>query len=485
MRVDLIHPSLEKSDTYTGVEGPIIAGLSLTALAAVTPEWVKLRIVDERIEDLDFTELPDLVGITFMTRLAHRAYWIASEYQKRGVPVVLGGIHPTVRPVEAVERADAVVVGEAEELWPMLLEDFQKGNLKKIYKNNHPPSLKNLSFPRRDLLQKNKYKSINTIEATRGCPHRCSFCYGPAVHMNSFRTKPVDNVVRDIETINGRELIFIDDNIIGNHQYAKELFSAMIPFKRWWFSQCTIKIADDDELLNLAVKSGCRVLLIGFETLSNANLRRNSKKWSLVEHYRTVIQKLHNKGIAIIASFIVGFEDDDRDVFEVILNFCIDNQIEFMQVNPLSYFPGTDLYDTETHEGKKKGRLTSLEWWKEPFPYVYKVHYNHPRLSPDELENGCVWLMKQFYSIGSIIQRSRKASIPMLFYYWIINLGLKNIGSTLPVEGYNPKQDNSNMTSLPDASSRIVCNNSEDKNPEFEETQIAQKSDAETEVDVV
>jgi radical SAM superfamily enzyme YgiQ (UPF0313 family) len=438
MRIDLIHPSLKKSETYVGVEGPKVASLSLSTLAAATPKGVNLKILDERVEDVDFSFSADLVGITFMSRLATRAYWIAEQYRKNKIPVVMGGIHPSMRPQEALQHCDSVVIGEAEDLWPKLLSDFQKGKLKRLYHSHLPPSLTDLSMPRRDLLNKKKYDTINTIEATRGCPHNCCFCYSPPFHMRSFRHKPVKMMVEEIKSLKGRELIFIDDNIIGNPRYAKELFTAMIPLKKLWFSQCSIKIVEDDELLHLAVKSGCRILLLGFETLSDKNLAISSKKWSRTETYREVIKKLHHNGVAILGSFIVGFEDDDKDVFENILNFSIDNKLEFIQANPMAYYPGSELYEQEVQRGLKTGCLIEPEWWLKPFPYVYKVHFRHKRMSPEELENGCVWLMKQFYSITSIFKRLRKASLPLLFYYWLVNLGLRNIGSTLPVAGHNP-----------------------------------------------
>jgi radical SAM superfamily enzyme YgiQ (UPF0313 family) len=442
MRIDLIHPSLEKSGTYVGVEGPKVASLSLSTLAAATPNGMEVKILDERVEDLNFSFSADLVGITFMSRLATRAYWIAEQYRKKKIPVVMGGIHSSMRPQEALQHCDSVVIGEAEELWPTLLRDFQAGKLKRIYRNHLPPSLTDLCLPRRDLLKKKKYVTINTIEATRGCPHACGFCYSPNFHMRNFRCKPVKKMVAEIKSLKRKELIFIDDNIIGNPRYAKALFTAMIPLKKLWFSQCSINIAEDDELLNLAVKSGCRVLLIGFETLSDKNLAASSKKWSKAESYKRVIKKLHAKGVAILGSFITGFDDDDKNVFENILHFSIDNKLEFIQVNPLAFYPGSDLYEQEIQRGSKTGRLIEPNWWQKPFPYVYKVHFHPSMMSPEELENGCVWLMKQFYSMGSIIKRLRKASLPLLFNYWLVNLGLRNIGSTLPVMGYNPSRSN-------------------------------------------
>jgi radical SAM superfamily enzyme YgiQ (UPF0313 family) len=442
LRIDLIHPSLEKSGTYVGVEGPKVASLSLSTLAAATPKGVEVKILDERVEDLDFSFSVDLVGITFMSRLATRAYWIAEQYRKKRIPVVMGGIHSSMCPQEALQHCDSVVIGEAEDLWPQLLKDFQEGELKRIYRNYLPPSLTGLSLPRRDLLKKKKYATINTIEATRGCPHNCCFCYSPPFHMRNFRYKPVKMMVEEIKSLKGKELIFIDDNIIGNPRYAKALFTAMIPLKKLWFSQCSVKIAEDDELLHLAVKSGCRVLLIGFETLSDKNLAMSSKKWSRTETYQEVIKKLHNNGVAILGSFIVGFDDDDKDVFERILHFSMDNKLEFIQVNPIAFYPGSELYEQDIQKGLKTGCLIEPKWWQKPFPYVYKVHFRPNKMSPEELENGCVWIMKQFYSMASIFKRLRKASLPLLFYYWLVNLGLRNIGSTLPVRGYNPDRSN-------------------------------------------
>ncbi len=438
MRIHLIHPCLEKNGAYKGIEGPKIASLSLTALAAATPPNIEVRLMDERIRDYDFRDTPDLAGITFMSRLATRAYWIAGQYRARGIPVVVGGIHASMRPREAMRYADAVVVGEAERLWPELIEDFRRGRLKKIYQSGRLPIGSELRPPRRDLLESKRYASINTIEATRGCPHNCSFCYSPNFHKRNFRTKPVAAVVAEIRTLKGKLLIFVDDNLIANPSYAKALFTAMIPLKKLWFTQCSLKFADDDELVDLAVRSGCRVVLIGFETLSHQNLSLSSKKWSSVDQYEHVIRKLHNKGLAVLGSFIAGFDHDDGRVFERILDFSIRNKLEFIQINPLAFYPGSVLYDQEINGNGHKSRLIAPRWWQEPFPYVYHVHYRPARMSVEDLENGCVWTMKEFYTLGSILKRLRRCSLPLMFYYWLINLGLKDIGGTLPIQGYNP-----------------------------------------------
>lgn len=434
MRILLIHPSLEKTGWYKGCEGPKVASLSLMTVAATTPKGVDVSIVDERVEDIDFDSGPDLVGITFMSRLARRAYDIAAEFRKRGSTVVFGGIHPTAMPHEASRYADAIVMHEADDQWPLLVRDFEKGRLKRIYASKEPPDLATLPFARRDLLDGKKYISRNVMQATRGCPHHCSFCFTSKFFKNTFRTKPIRNVIDEVDTFKGKEILFLDDNIIGDRTYAIDLFTALRPQKKWWFSQCDISIARDEELLRAAARSGCKCLLIGFETLSNQNLKKSRKGWSKVEDYRRAVKKLHDYGISIIASFIVGLDWDTEEVFEDTLEFLVDNKIEFMQCNPLAYFPGTDMMQSP----RAMERLNNERWWLSKFPHHYEVYHTPRSISKQDLENGCVWLYEKFYSYSSIARRLMRTSLAMMISAWVVNFGFKSIVKDIQHEGYNP-----------------------------------------------
>jgi radical SAM superfamily enzyme YgiQ (UPF0313 family) len=437
MKIQLIHPSLQKTTWYQGCEGPKVASLTLPTVAAVTPKDVDISITDERIESVDYDSGPDLVGITFMSRLAKRAYHIASEFRKRGSTVVLGGIHPTAMPEEALQFADAVVSGEAELAWPQLVEDFKKGCLQRFYRGKELHDLKGLPFARRDLLAGKKYLTRNVMQATRGCPHHCSFCFTSKMNRNKFRARPVADVIREIGTLKGRAVLFLDDNIIGNREYALELFSQMRQTKKGWFSQCDITIARDEELLRAAVKGGCKTLLIGFETLSSKNLRGAHKTWSKVDEYKRAVKKLQDYGISIIASFIVGFDSDDDHVFEEILDFMTETKIEFLQCNPLAYFPGTDMMlDPEAME-----RLTKKKWWLSEFRHHYEVYHTPKYLTRENVLNGCLWLYKQFYSYKAMVKRHLRIPLPMQINSLYVNFGFKSICNDIPLPGFNPAQE--------------------------------------------
>jgi radical SAM superfamily enzyme YgiQ (UPF0313 family) len=434
MRIQLVHPSLDKASWYTGCEGPKIASLTLPTVAAATPKDVDVFINDERVEDIDYNSGADLVGITFMSRLAKKGYEIAAEFKKRGTTVVFGGIHSTAMPEEALQYADAVVLGEAEGAWPQLIEDFQKGQLQPLYQSKEPPSLQGLPFARRDLLKSKKYISTNVMQATRGCPYACSFCFTHKFFRKSYRMRPIREVMAEIGTLPGKDVLFLDDNIIGSREYALEFFTALRKKKKWWFSQCDITLAKDEELLRAASRSGCKVLLVGFETLSNKNLRNSKKGWSRADEYAKLIKRLHENGIGIIASFIVGFDDDNEMVFEEILDFLLENKVEFMQCNPLALFPGTDV--VEKNAIANDSRLD--RWWLSGFPHHYKAFHKPKSMSIDDLENGCAWLYKSFYSYENITKRLLRTPFPMLVYTTLVNMGFRNICRTVPMEAYNP-----------------------------------------------
>ena len=235
----------------------IIPPLGLAMVAALTPPEVEVSLTDENVTVIDFQKETDLVGITALTVTALRAYEIADKFRAKGAKVVLGGIHPSALPEEASQHADAVVIGEAEGIWPNLIEDFKANKLQRVYKQVKRPSLLNLPIPRRDLFAEGAYYITNTLSTTRGCPYACSFCSVTSFFGHTYRCRPVEEVLKEIETLNQRKLIgFVDDNVVGNPKFAKELFRALIPYKVKWGAQASVTIARDDELLKLAAASG-------------------------------------------------------------------------------------------------------------------------------------------------------------------------------------------------------------------------------------
>lgn len=401
MKLLLISPELQESIfSYSeeDVRSFWFPRLSLPVLAAYTPPEVEVRLLDESIEDIDFDEEVDLVGISVMTFLAPRAYEIAREFRARGVKVVLGGIHPTAVPEEAIQHADSVVIGEAEELWPALICDFQHGELKPFYKSNRLPPLENLPHARRDLLKEGAYLTANCLQASRGCPYGCEFCTVTGIFGKAYRLRPVRDVVRELESMPPGYTVFVDDNIAGNRRYSMELFEAIKPIGIAWAGQASVTLADDEELLKKAAESGCCAFFLGIESLSQENLKSVRKGFNRVEKYGEVIKKFFDHGISITAGIIFGFDGDDESVFERTVEFLEKNKITMATPAILTPLPGTPLYK----KLEKEGRILDRNLQR----YDGRNVVFMPRLmSPETLQEGYYWVNHRFFSIASILKR--------------------------------------------------------------------------------
>jgi len=370
----------------------------LAMVAAVTPPEVEVSLTDENVTVVDFQKETDLVGITALTITAQRAYEIADSFRARGVKVILGGNHPSALPEEASQHADAVVIGEAEGIWANLIEDFKANKLQRVYRQRERPSLLKLPIPRRDLFAKGVYYVTNTISTTRGCPYSCSFCSVTSFFGHTYRCRPVEEVLKEIETLNQRKLVgFVDDNIVGNPKFAKELFRALVPYKIKWAAQASVTVAGDDELLKLAAASGCVALLIGFETLSPANLAAVGKRVNVVDEYQTVIRKIHSHGIAIHGFFILGLDEDNEDVFERTVRFTQKMQLEGAQFAWPVPYPGTALCESLD----KAGRIVTKDWSQ----YESNLVFEPKLMSREVLQKGRDWVWCEFYSLPSIWRR--------------------------------------------------------------------------------
>ena len=396
MRLELIVPATQENIRRR--KKGLIPPLGLAMVAALTPPEVEVFLTDENVTDIDFQKKIDLVGITALTVTAPRAYEIADNFRAMGVKVILGGTHPSVLPEEASQHADAVVIGEAEGIWPNLVNDFKANKLQRVYRQREQPSLVNLPIPRRDLFAKGAYYVRNTLSATRGCPYSCSFCSVTSLFGHTYRCRPVEEVLKEIETLNQKEfIVFVDDNIVGNPRFAEELFRALLPYKIKWVSQASVMVARNDELLKLAAASGCADLFIGFETLSPANLAAVGKKVNIVDEYETVIKKIHSHGIAIHGFFILGLDEDDEEVFRRTLNFAQKMRLESAQFAWPVPYPGTTFYESLD----KAGRIVTKDWSQ----YESNVVFEPKLMSREMLQQQRYWVWHEFYSLPSIWRR--------------------------------------------------------------------------------
>jgi radical SAM superfamily enzyme YgiQ (UPF0313 family) len=401
LKIRLIDPAYEHpyiSHSQRVIKTIWFARLTLTTLAALTPPDIEVKITDENVEPIDFEEDVDLVGVTGMVMHAPRAYQIAKRFRQRGIPVVMGGPHASSIPLEAKEHADAVVIGEAENVWEGLIEDLKNGCLKPFYQADAFCSMERIPFPKLDLLRKDAYMTVNCVQTTRGCPHQCDFCHVTHFFGKTYRCRPVNEVIEEVKRLEGDFLVFIDDNIAGNRHYAKELFTRLKPLKKKWASQASMTLTRDPELLKLAAESGCVSLFIGVESLSSENLKEVNKTFNRVPQFEDAMKALHDYDIMILAGFIFGLDHDDEGVFERTLRFCERNLIELPSFFVLTPLPGTPLFKRMESEG----RLLHKDWAK----YNGATVVFKPRLMTEEtLQRGFNWACKEAYSWGSIFKR--------------------------------------------------------------------------------
>ncbi|MBN1695306.1 B12-binding domain-containing radical SAM protein [candidate division WOR-3 bacterium] len=412
MFVKLISPRSPVSFVSEREKAVNFSRLSLATVAALFPRDAKIEIINDSIEKIDYNENVDLVGITSITATTPRAYEIADKFRKKGVPVIMGGMHASALPEETIKHVDAVVIGEAEGQIKPLLKDFKNGKLKKFYASEKRPDIKHIPLPRTDLYEKkNKYyKEMHMIQTTRGCPFNCDFCTVTHFFGQTYRTRAVEDIVKEIKTVSRRTLIFfVDDNIAGNPKYAKELFKALIPLNIKWFGQASLVIAKNRELLRLAARSGCISLFMGIESVSQSSLKEVGKSMNKVEDYKESIKIIHDHGIAIIGAFIFGFDSDDKSVFEETVSFIDRNHIELPSLAILTPLPGTRLYDRM----EEAGRIISRDWSKYT---VGEVVFQPNLLTVEELQEGYYWSRKQLSSFSSIYKRTFHLKKSSLLY---------------------------------------------------------------------
>ncbi len=396
MKILLICPTID-ADKRTN-KGLMMPQLTPYNLKGLTPPEHEVTIIEEEIEHIDLEQECDLVGISCMTANAPRAYELCDEFKRRGKTVILGGVHPTILPDEVLQYADCVVIGEAEGVWETLLSDFQNNKLKRRYHNPLPDLKKYVPKDFSKIIKKRMF-SLIPIMTTRGCPYNCDFCCVTNLFGKKIRYVPVENVVRDIKESGSKNFIFLDDNIIGHPKYAKELFKAIKPLKIRWVGQASVSLlVNDDELLQLAAESGCKVLFFGIETVSTEQLKTMRKTIKEIKNLEIALKKIKKAGILIHASMVFGFDNDTKEIFDETVQFLERNKVSTVSFNVLTPYPGTKVYN----DLKKEGRLTTTDWrYYDHNTVVFKPK----NMTPYELQEGKVNARKKFYRISSVLKR--------------------------------------------------------------------------------
>jgi radical SAM superfamily enzyme YgiQ (UPF0313 family) len=400
--------------------------LGLLKVAALTPPDWEVIIVDEKVEPLDLAQEATLVGITTMTTTVQRGYEIAEQFRRRGIPVVMGGMHVSALPEEALEHCDAVLIGEAEGVWPGLLRDWETGQLKRTYTRKEEfPSLAGLPKADWSRYQDKNYLPVHFVETTRGCPVDCEFCAVSTAFGGRYRNRPLEEVLSELQALQPFEgfftlkncVFFVDDNIVSNRAYARELFTRIAELKLRWFGQASMNIANDPEILKLCERSGCAGLFIGFETLSPETLLAIGKRVNRPDHYFEIVQKIHDHGIGIDGSFVFGFDTDDHSVFDRTLEFVVKAKLEVAYFSVLTPYPGTRLYQRLVQED----RVLTRDWSLYDANHVV---FRPRNFTPEELLHSYQRTFQQAYSVPTIFKRLWGTTAWKNFFY-PMNLGFR------------------------------------------------------------
>ena len=403
MRLTLVHPCIGRRQGQRYLRSWEMEPLPPATIAGLTPPDVEIRFHDDRMERVPYDEPTDLVALSVETYTARRAYQIASEYRRRGVPVVMGGFHVTLCPEEASRYAETIVVGEAEETWPLLVDDFRHGRMEPVYRSAGRPSLGGLR-PDRRIFRGKRYLPIGLVEAGRGCHFRCEFCAVQSVFRNTQTRRPIDDVISEVASVrNQRRLFFfVDDNITSNLAEAKEFFRALAPLGIRWVSQSSINAAHDEEFLDLLVRSGCQGVLIGFESLNPAALAAMNKSFNTMRGgYEAALANLRRFGLRLYATFIFGYDADTAESFTSAVEFAKEHRFYIAAFNHLTPFPGTPLYARL----ESQSRLLYDAWWLDDRYRYNMVPFQPATMSPEDLAQHCLTARRSFYAWPSIVRR--------------------------------------------------------------------------------
>jgi len=404
VKITFIKPNIGRREHSLYVDQGRMEPLMFGVLAGLTPPDVEVVLYDDRMEEIPYDEQTDLVAITVETYTARRSYEIANEYRQRGVPVILGGMHPTLLPEEAAQYADSIFLGDAETLWPIVVQDAQQGKLKARYKG--PPGVAQLGgiMPRRDIFKGKGYLPMALMQYSRGCRFACNFCAVSQYFDKKHYIRRIDEVLKEIEEQEKKFIFFVDDNIASDKKALKELCKELIPINIKWFSQASLDVTKDDELMKLMADSGCVGNVTGFESITRASLRESKKSPNLpgFSNYDNEVRILREYGMQTWAAFTLGYDNDTYDSIIATMEFALENRFTFAAFNILMPYPNTPLYRKLEQEGRL---LYDGKWWLHPQYRFNQAAYIPTRMTADELTDACHEARKKYNTIPSLIYR--------------------------------------------------------------------------------
>lgn len=422
MIIKLIQPKMRKRPMDTGMKTQMSPSLGLLTIANMLQDKHTIIYENENAAPINYDEKVDIVGISITVDIFPRAVEITKKFQSKNIPVIAGGIHITANPEETAEYFDAISIGIAETTWYDIINDFEKGCLKKVYKHNTsditPSQIKSPAY---NLIKEKNYLYSNIISTSRGCPFKCDFCYNSCdAYKNLYINRNIDDVINDIKLINKKHIMFIDDNLIGNPKWTMEFVKALKPLNVKWNAAVSLNIADMPELLDEMKASGCQSLFIGFESINESSISNVNKVQNNLEKYNYAVNEIHKRGIMINASFVFGLDGDDKSVFESTLKWIVDNKIETVTSHILTPYPGTHLYK----EFLETGRIIDFDYSKYN---TANVVFQPKKMTVDELQQGYLKIYKDIYSFKNIIKRTPKAKNQWIPYY-LFNIFYRKYG---------------------------------------------------------
>ncbi|MDR1898112.1 MAG: B12-binding domain-containing radical SAM protein [Prevotellaceae bacterium] len=422
LTIKLISPRMSLRPMDSGMKRQMAPPLSLVTIASMTPKQHTVYVEDENIGKVNFNDNPDLIGITVTVDTAWRAFEISRIYKARGKKVIFGGIHASACPQEMLAHCDSVCIGEAENLWSQIIDDCERNSLKPLYYNAEPTDLSLVPIADWGFVRKkSRYLYHNIVVTSRGCPFKCEFCYNSCDYVNhKYRNRPVDDIVKEIENIGTKQIMFIDDNFIGNTGWTEMLLDKTADMGLVWHAAVSTNLVHYPDLIAKMAKSGCRSLFIGFESINTDAVKSVNKKQNKISEYEKLIQLLHNNGIMVNASLVFGFDSDTPETFEETLKWLVKNKIETMTGHILTPYPGTVLYK----KLEKEGRIICQDLEKYNTSHVV---FRPAHLSPEQLQAGYLKMYKEFYSLRNILKR-RPQNRQIIVSYFLFNLGYRKYG---------------------------------------------------------